>query len=102
MPQYLYRITPARLAMLTEGPTEAEGATLTQHVAYLEDLAARGVVMLAGRTQTADAETFGIVIFEAADDAAAERLMNDDPAVADGVMHAALFPYRIAVTGSAL
>ena len=100
MPQYLYRIQPARLEMLTEGPTEAEAETLARHVAYLEAQAEQGVVILAGRTQTADPETFGIVIFEAEDDAAAEQLMADDPTVADEVMHAKLFPYRVAVSRS--
>ncbi len=100
MPQYLYRIQPTRLEMLTQGPTEAEAETLARHVAYLESQAAHGGVILAGRTQTADRDTFGIVIFEAEDDAAAERLMADDPAVADGVMHAKLFPYRVAVSRS--
>ncbi len=100
MPQYLYRIQPVRLEMLTEGPTEAEAETLARHVAYLESQTEHGRVILAGRTQTADPDTFGIVIFEAEDDAAAEAVMKDDPAVADGVMHAKLFPYRIAVSRS--
>ena len=86
--------------MLTEHPTEKEADTLARHVAYLEDLAARGVVILAGRTQTADPDTFGIVIFEADNESTAEAVMTADPAVADGVMRAKLFPYRIAVSGS--
>ena len=52
---------------------------------------------MAGRTQTADSDTFGIVILKADDEAAARKLMKADPAVAHGVMHAALYPFRIAL-----
>lgn len=94
--QYLYRLVPTRLAMVTEGPTEAETESLGRHVSYLEGLAGRGVVLLAGRTQNADASTFGIVILRADGDQRAREIMEADPAVRDRVMTATLFPFRIA------
>jgi uncharacterized protein YciI len=97
MPQYLYRLSLTRPALLTEGPIAAEQATLGRHLAYLEDLKARGSLILAGRTLTTGPETFGIAIFEAGDETAARRVMNADPAVAEGLMTAELFPYRVAV-----
>ena len=97
MQQYLYRLNLIRPALLTEGPTKAEQATLGRHLAYLEELKARGSLILAGRTLTTGPETFGIAIFEAADEAAARAIMNADPAIAEGVMTAELFPYRVAV-----
>jgi uncharacterized protein YciI len=97
MAQYLYRIQPTRPAMLTEGLTPEEDAIISQHFAYLQDLTAQGVVILAGRTLTTDPNGLGIVIFHAADDNAARALMNKDPAVRQGVMHAQLFPFRIAL-----
>lgn len=96
MPQYLYILRPARVEMLTAGPTDAERATVAEHVAYLGTLAQRGEVVLFGRTTTNDADTLGLVIFEAPDDVAARALMESDPAVSAGVMTARLFPYRIA------
>jgi uncharacterized protein YciI len=96
MMEFLYVIRPTRPAMLTDGPTEAESEILTRHARYVEDLAARGVVELAGRTQNADETAFGIVIFHAESKAVARRIMDDDPAVAERVMTATLFPYRIA------
>jgi uncharacterized protein YciI len=95
--QFLYTIIPTRLAMLTEGPTAAEEATLGQHYRHLKELTEHGIVVMAGRTQTADAHTFGIVILRADDKAAARKLMLSDPAVAHGVMHASLYPFRIAL-----
>jgi uncharacterized protein YciI len=54
-------------------------------------------VLVAGRTTTEDAQAFGLVVFQAESQAAAEQLMNDDPAVRDGVMSAELFPFRVAL-----
>jgi len=101
MAQFLYRIVPTRTAMLTDGPTADEQRIVGEHFAYLQALVARGVVLMAGRTLNRDERTFGIVIFQAADDAQARSLMQDDPAVRDGVMRAELFPYRVALWSDA-
>ena len=58
--------------MLTDGGTEAETLQVGHHFAYLKALAAKGVVLLAGRTLNADPSSFGIVIFLADDEAAAQ------------------------------
>jgi uncharacterized protein len=97
--QWLYHIVPSRMAMLKEGPTSEEGKALQGHVKYLTELTAKGTVILAGRTQTDDDSTFGIVIFRAPDEAAARKIMEGDPAVAGGVMKAKLFPYVVAFKG---
>ena len=102
MSQFIYVLKPVRLAMLTDGPTEAEAEAVQAHINFLESQAAVGSVMLAGRTQTADEETFGLVILEADSEAAARLLMASDPAVAGGAMTARLFPYQIAVLSGAL
>jgi uncharacterized protein len=95
--EFLYRIQPTRLAMLTEGPTPEEAEAVSAHFQYLKDLTAKGVVVLAGRTQNNDADTFGIVIFRAANEEKAWEIVNNDPAVQKGVMQARLFPFRIAL-----
>jgi len=95
--EYLYKIQPTRLEMLTQGPTADEATLVAQHLAYLQGLAAQGVVVLAGRTLDADERAFGIVVFRAASEEAARDVMNNDPAVKNGVMRAELYPYRIAV-----
>src|SRR5262249_38728789 len=46
--EWLYRITPARLGMLTDGPTDAENEAVAAHFAYLQKLLAEGVLVLAG------------------------------------------------------
>ena len=95
--QFLYRIRPTRLAMLTDGRTERETQVVGEHFGYLTALMDAGVVLTAGRTATSDASTFGIVVFEAESEAKALEIMENDPAVKNGVMAAELFPYRIAL-----
>lgn len=97
MAQYLYRIQPTRVDMLSSGPTPEEQAIVGQHFAYLQRLMAEGVVILAGRTLNTDETSFGIAIFNAESDEAAQQLVENDPAVQQGVMQAMLFPYRVAL-----
>jgi uncharacterized protein YciI len=54
-------------------------------------------VILAGRTSEPGDKTFGLVIFEAKDDAAAQHFMESDPSVVAGVMTATLHPYTVAL-----
>lgn len=101
MPQFLYRIRPTRPDMLTDGPTEHEARIVGEHFAYLSALTEQGVVLMAGRTLTADEHAFGIVILVAATAADASAIMGNDPAVKHGVMQAELFPYRVALWSDA-
>jgi len=95
--QFIYRIQPTRPEMLSENSTPEEDRIVGEHFAYLKDLAQQGVVILAGRTLNTDPSSFGIIIFLADSEAIAQAIMQNDPAVQQGVMHAELFPYRIAI-----
>ena len=97
MKQWLYLLKPIRLEMLTESSTPEEDEIVGRHFAYLKDLTEKGVMILMGRTQNNDESTFGIAIFEAEDKEAARTIMKNDPAVAEGVMRATLYPYKIAL-----
>ncbi|MCB8943701.1 MAG: hypothetical protein H6658_08090 [Ardenticatenaceae bacterium] len=94
--QYLYKIQPTRLAMVTD-PTPEEAQIVGEHFQYLQDLTQKGVMILVGRTLNTDSSTFGIAIFQAGSDEEAQAIMHNDPAVQKGVMQAQLFPYRIAL-----
>jgi uncharacterized protein YciI len=97
MSEWLYYLKPARLGMVTEGATPEEAEIVGQHFAYLKDLTEKGVMILMGRTQNNDESTFGVAIFEAEDEAAALKIMENDPAVKNGVMTATLYPYKVAL-----
>lgn len=97
MAQYICKLTPVRLEMLTAGPTERESEIVSQHFDYWSDLARKDIAILLGRTQTTDARTFGIAIFNAESQQHAEQIAQKDPAISNHVMHAEIFPYRIAI-----
>jgi uncharacterized protein len=77
--------------------TETDKAAVSQHFRRLQQATAEGRVILAGRTTEAGDKTFGLVIFEATDDDAAQQFMQSDPAVVAGVMGATLHPYAVAL-----
>jgi uncharacterized protein YciI len=97
MEQFIYRIVPTRPEMLLSGPTVGEMAAITAHLEHLEAEAAKGVVLVAGRTMETAEKTFGIVIFAAESAEAAREFTIRDPAIARGVMQYELYPYRVAV-----
>jgi uncharacterized protein YciI len=95
--QFLYVL---QLAPRLHEPATWSGtdhAAISRHLAYLQAAAERGQVILAGRTAEPFDRTFGVVVFEAADEAAARRFMERDPAVAGQIMTANLHPYQVAV-----
>jgi uncharacterized protein YciI len=100
MQQWLYRIQPVRATMLAEGSTPQEDEITRQHFAYLKQLTETGTVILAGRTLNSDYSSFGIIIFKAADEAAAWAIVNGDPAVKARHFRPELYPYRVALLGA--
>ena len=94
MPQFLYRIQPVRPEALTGGFTEDEKRMISEHFEYLKRLTEKGTVLLAGRTTNTDNSSFGIVVLYADSGEAARKIVESDPAVANRVFRAELFPYR--------
>jgi len=99
MSLFLYRLQASRPDLPSGGPTPEEAAAIERHEAYLRDLRARDVIVLAGRTETADYSTFAMVILRADSEAEARRMVSSDPAVAARVMRAELYPYRVTMVG---
>lgn len=81
--------------------TDADKKAIGTHFARLKAATAEGRVILAGRTLEPGSKTFGLVIFEAADEPAATTFMQSDPAVVAGIMSATLHPYQIALQRAA-
>ena len=98
--QFLYYLTPARIELVTVGPTPEEQAIVSEHFAHLAALTEQGVMLFVGRTQDNSPRTFGIAVFQAESQEQAQAIMNSDPAVRKGVMCAELFPFRIALAGT--
>ncbi|HEU0273483.1 MAG TPA: YciI family protein [Candidatus Udaeobacter sp.] len=77
--------------------TNEDSAVLKRHFARFQEAAKSGQLILAGKTSEAGDKTFGIAIFEAADTEAAKKFMQEDPAVAAGLMTAELHPFAVAL-----
>jgi uncharacterized protein YciI len=99
MQQFLILLKPTRLEMITKGPTQRESQVIDEHFAYLEKLTEQGVMILVGRTQNNDANTFGIAILQAGSESEARAVMEQDPVIINQVMKAELYPYKIALVG---
>jgi uncharacterized protein YciI len=97
---FVYKIQPVRPEMLSAGATPEEEQAISEHFAYLEGLTEAGVVLLAGRTLNTDVSCFGIVLVAAGSESEARQVMLGDPAVAQRVMRAELYPFRIALLGT--
>jgi uncharacterized protein YciI len=95
--QYVYVLRLVPRVHDDDAWTEADKAAVSQHFQRLQQATAEGHVILAGRTNEAGDKTFGLVIFEATDDDAAQQFMESDPAVVAGVMSATLHPYAVAL-----
>ena len=95
--QYLYVLRLVPRLHDDAAWTEADTAAVSRHFEHLKRETAAGKVILAGRTREPGDKTFGLVIFEAENDAAAQRFMDSDPAVVAGIMTASLHPYAVAL-----
>ena len=90
MSQWLCIIRPPRPTFMDDSTPE-EDAVMSAHFEYLRSLLAEGTLILAGPSLD---PVFGLIIFEAEDEPAARRLIDNDPSVAAGVQTAELHPFR--------
>ena len=92
---YVLRLVPRLYA--DSAWTKEDNAVLERHFVRFQKAAKSGQLILAGRTSEPGDKTFGIAIFEAPDEAAARKFMEEDPAVANGLMTAELHPFTVAL-----
>jgi uncharacterized protein YciI len=94
MAEWIYFIHPPRddfAATMTEVEQEAWG----RHWERIQRLHAEGVIVLVG--PTLGPKNTGICVFEAPDEDAAQRIMEEDPAIAEGHAEGELRPFRVSL-----
>ncbi len=77
--------------------TKEDNAVIKRHFVRFQEAVKSGQLILAGRTPEPGDKTFGIAIFEAPDEATAKKFMEEDPAVAGGLMTAELHAFTVAL-----
>ena len=93
--QFMYVLKPAPRLYDDKKLTKEDKAVLDRHFSRLQEAAKSGQVIVAGRTKEPGKQTFGVVIFRASDDAAAQKFMEGDPAVIAKLMTAELHPFAV-------
>jgi len=94
--QYIYILKLIPRLIDDNAWTEEDEAIVGRHFNKLQELQKTGKLILAGRTTNGGESQFGIVIIKADHDEA-KYLMNEDPAVKEGIMTAELYPYSVAL-----
>ena len=94
MPEWIYFLHPPRNNFAATMTAE-EKEVWSRHFDRFERLLAEGVIILVGPT-LGDLNT-GLAIFEAPDQATAERIMREDPVVAGGFARGELRPFRVSL-----
>ncbi|MDF2699413.1 MAG: hypothetical protein K0Q49_969 [Haloplasmataceae bacterium] len=92
---YFLRLIPELLD--DENWTEKEEEIVNDHFIKLQNLLKEGKLILAGRTLTMVPDGCGIVILEVNNEEEAKSIMDNDPAVKQGIMTSSLYPYRVAL-----
>jgi uncharacterized protein YciI len=92
---YVLRLVPRLYADANWTPQDEK--VLQHHFVRFQEAIKAGQLILAGRTSESGDKTFGIAVFQAKDEAAARKFMEEDPAVAGGLMTAELHPFTVAL-----
>jgi uncharacterized protein YciI len=92
---YVLRLVPRLHADASWTPQDEK--VLQRHFVRFQEAIKTGQLILAGRTSESGDKTFGIAVFQAKDEAAARKFMEEDPAVAGSLMTAELHPFTVAL-----
>jgi len=94
MADWIYFIHPPR-ADFAATMTDAEKEVWGRHWERIKRLYLEGVITLVG--PTLGEQNTGLCIFEAPDEKAARKLMNEDPTIAEGFARGELRPMRVSL-----
>jgi uncharacterized protein YciI len=88
----VFKVT--RLDFVTKGPKPEEMAVVRAHLEYWQTQINQGVCLLAGHTLNADETAFGLAVIHADSEAAAKKILEDDPMVRAGIITVTVFPFE--------
>ena len=82
---------------MVEKPDDEFSAIMSEHFTYLQNLQFEGILTMAGPCLDG---AFGVVILKAETIDDAIIMMNDDPAVAKGIMTGEIHAFRVSLMSS--
>ena len=94
MAEWIYFIHPPREDFAAT-ITDEESAVWSVHFERFQRMLAEGSIILVG--PTLGQKNTGIAIFEAPDEDAARRVMEEDPVIAGGFARGELRPFRVSL-----
>jgi uncharacterized protein YciI len=94
MAEWIYFLHPPRDDFAAT-MTDEERAVWGAHFERLQRLLADETLVLAG--PTLGPINTGVAVFEAPDEASAQRIVDEDPAVASGIARGELRPFRVSL-----
>lgn len=95
--EFIYVLKPVE-RLLREGFTELDNKIIKEHFEYLQNLLIEEKLVIAGKTDGFNSNTFGIVILKTFSEEEAKELMINDPVVKEKIMEGSLYPYKIALS----
>lgn len=93
MSHFLIRLTPPRDTFVDDA-TDEELIIINKHFEYLKNLMSKDKLVLAGRTEKGE---IGIAIINASDIDEAQNLMENDPAVKNGIFKAEVYKFQLSL-----
>lgn len=94
-PQFIYLLRLVERLHTDAGWTKADEEIIGKHFRHLKAATETGQAILVGRTLEPGDKTFGLVIFQADNLAAARTFAESDPAVVGGVMTVEVRPFSL-------
>lgn len=97
MAYFFFKLVPARPGFSGETMTDEDRQIMQDHVAYWTDQRDKGVALIFGPVLDPQG-VFGVGIIETTDDASAQQLSAEDPAVKPGLQRTEIYPMPRLVT----
>jgi uncharacterized protein YciI len=91
MAYFFFKLVPARPDFSGATMTDEDRQIMQEHVAYWTDQRDKGVALIFGPVHDPKG-VFGVGIIEIEDEAAAQQLSVDDPAVKSGLQRTEIYP----------
>lgn len=97
MKEFVYTLTLIDRLFKEENWTQKDEAIVSRHFKHLVDLEKEDKLILAGKTDGLDPNTKGLVFLQSESIEKAQKIMERDPAIMEGIMTGTLQEFNVAL-----